>query len=281
MGETIRLNKLIAQRGVTSRRDAEAWIAEGRVTVNGQVVSRLGTVVDATTDEVRIDGQRLPAPPSPIYLLMYKPRGYLTGRDDPEGRDGVHKLLPEGLDRVEPVGRLDFDTEGALLLTNDGDLAHMLLHPSRGIPRRYLVKIYRAPSESELKMITEGRVFLDDGPSPPARVRVVSSTGTGNTWVEITLTEGRNRIVRRLFAQLGHPVSKLRRESFATISIRGMERGQVRALTGEEVARLRDLASGIVPKRAGQKKYKPGFARPKPKPGRVRKQKPPVVPDEP
>jgi 23S rRNA pseudouridine2605 synthase len=196
---------------------------------------------------------------------MYKPRGCITGRDDPQGRPSVFDVLGDLGTKVEPVGRLDFDTEGALVLTNDGDLANALTHPKNQIPKRYLAKVHRSPDERDLTALRDG-VFLEDGKTAPAKARVISRTDTENAWVEITVTEGRNRLVRRMLSALGHPVSKLRRESFATLSIRGMERGQVRALTGEEISRLRELALGTRPQRAGRKRGK-GFAKPKPKAG--------------
>lgn len=262
----VRLAKLLADRGLASRREAEGIIAEGRVTVNGEVAGVVTLVTDA--DVVRLDGRPLPSPPKSVYFLLFKPRGYITGRDDPHGRKSVLDLVDHLGTRVEPVGRLDYETEGALLLTNDGELAHKLTHPSTRVPKRYHVKVYRTPSEAKLQLIRDGKVYLEDGVVQPALVRVIDATDTENAWVEITVTEGRNRMIRRLFQQLRHPVSKLRRESFATLSIRGLERGQVRALTPDELRRIKDLAEGVNPKRAGKVKYKTGYARPKPK-GRV------------
>lgn len=257
----VRLSKLLAARGVASRREAEELIAEGRVTVNGEAVREV-VPVDPTVDRIRVDGRPLPPEPEKAYYLLYKPRGYITGRDDPQGRRSVFDLL-EGLPvRVEPVGRLDYDTEGALLLTNDGELAHRLAHPSRKVPKRYLAKVYRTPDERDLRALREG-VFLEEGRTAPAKVRVLDATDKANAWLEITVTEGRYRLIRRMLAQLGHPVAKLRRESFATLSIRGMERGQIRRLTPSEVKRLQDLADGIKPSRAGKKKGA-GFAKAKP-----------------
>lgn len=266
--ETIRLARLMANRGVASRREAEDMIREGRVMVNGVVVTE-PVGVDPEHDAIRIDGRPLPAEPEKVYFLLYKPRGVITGRNDPKGRSSVHELVEHLGVRLEPVGRLDFDTEGALLLTNDGDLAHRLSHPSMRVPKRYLVKVYRTPGPDKLEAIEKGQVFLEDGPTAPAKVRVVQATDTGNSWVEVTVTEGRNRLIRRMFAQLRHPVAKLRRESFATLSIRGMERGQVRRLTGEEVRRIQDLARGVRPERAGVLRRKKGFAVPKPKKPRI------------
>jgi 23S rRNA pseudouridine2605 synthase len=258
----VRLARLMAERGVASRRESEKLIAEGEVTVNGEVVSGV-VLVDPEVDHVRIGGRPLPRKPELRYYLMYKPKGCLTTRDDPDERPTVYDVLGDVGTKVEAVGRLDFDTEGALLLTNDGALANALTHPKNKIPKRYLAKVYRTPDAADLAAL-EGGVYLEDGRTQPAKARVVESTDKGNTWIEVTVTEGRNRLVRRMLGKLGHPVSKLRRESFATLSIRGMERGDVRALTGEEIARLRELAAGVRPMNAGRKRGV-GFAKAKPK----------------
>lgn len=260
----VRLSKLIAARGLASRREAEAWIAEGRVTVNGHTAD--GTQpADPAEDDIRVDGRRLPPEPRKVYYLFYKPRGCITGRNDPQGRASIFDLIGELAERVEPVGRLDFDTEGALILTNDGTMAHELAQPHTKVPRRYAVKVYRQPNDAKLQMIRDGRVFLEDGATQPALVRVMEETDTANTWLEVTVTENRNRLIRRMFQQLHHPVSKLRRESFGTISVRGMERGDLRPLTHDEVKRLEDLARGVKPARAGKKRKGKGFAKAKPK----------------
>ncbi len=266
-----RLAKLIASRGLCSRRSAEDWIREGRVSVDAQVERNVATNVDAD-QVVKVDGRMLPDAPPPVYLLLYKPRGVLTGRNDPQGRKTVQDLISElRLPKVEPVGRLDFDTEGALILTNDGDLAHKLTHPSSRVPKRYLAKVWRVPTDRTLANLQKG-VHLEDGKTAPCKVRVADSTDKGNAWLEITVTEGRNRLVRRMLQALNHPVSKLRRESFATISIRGLERGQARPLTKVEIERLRDLAAGKRPAKAGRAAmYKKGHARPKPKNRRGKK----------
>ncbi|MDP2305359.1 MAG: pseudouridine synthase [Pseudomonadota bacterium] len=259
-----RLAKVMAERGIASRREAERMIEEGKVEVNGVVVSHPGHPVDAEKDRIKVDGKYVVRTPAhKVYFLLYKPKGYITGRDDPGGRTSVLELLGDVSDRVEPVGRLDINTEGALLLTNDGPLAHKLTHPSTGVPKRYLAKVWKTPSERTIQRIQDG-VMLEDGKTAPCKARVIESTDTGNTWVEITVTEGKNRLVRRLLAEVGHPVSKLRRESFATISIRGLERGEFRSLTFEEVARLRDLANGVAASAVGRKTRgrKIGFAKP-------------------
>lgn len=268
----IRLAKLIAQRGLTSRRDAERWIADERVRVNGKIHDG-SDPVDPTRDDIVVDGKPLPPEPPKVYYLAFKPRGLVTGRDDPEGRKSVHEMVAHLPFRVEPVGRLDMDTEGALLFTNDGDLAYKLAHPSTEIPKTYLAKVYRRPTNAKLAAIRQGKVFLEDGAALPAKVQIVDQTDAQNTWVEITVTEGRNRLIRRIFQQLHHPVSKLRRESFATLSVRNMERGQVRPLTGAEVRRLRDLAEGVSANQAGKLKRKAGWAKPKVDKGRPQNRK--------
>jgi 23S rRNA pseudouridine2605 synthase len=258
----MRLARLLAERGIASRREAERMIAAGEVVVNGEVATGV-VLVDPDKDHVRIDGRPLPPRPELRYYVMYKPKGTITSREDPQGRTSVYDVLGDVGAKVEAVGRLDFDTEGALLLTNDGDLANALTHPKNKVPKRYLAKVYRTPDERDMKAIETG-IFLEDGRTLPAKVRLLETTDTQNASIEVTVTEGRNRLVRRMLGKLGHPVSKLRRESFATISIRGMERGQVRALTGEEIRRLREMASGTRPQRAGRKTGE-GFAKAKPK----------------
>jgi len=260
----IRIAKLIAQRGLASRREAEGWIREGKVKVNGEVLEEPGTLVNPELDHIRVSGRPLPEKPDYVYYLMYKPRGCITSRKDPHGRKSVMDVLGELDSRVEPVGRLDFDTEGALIFTNDGDLAHKLTHPSTKIPKRYVAKVWRTPDAKALERLTNG-VYLEDGKTAPCKVRVLGNTEGGNARVEITVTEGRNRLIRRMLQAVNHPVSKLRRESFATLSVREMERSAVRQLTLEEVRRLKDLAEGRSPQKAGRVRKRKGFAIAKPK----------------
>lgn len=266
----IRLAKAIAKTGRASRREAERLIEDGLVSVNGVVIQTPACLVDPATDRVQVEGEPLPPQPRTSWFVLYKPRGYLTTMDDPQGRKTVMEFIagmPElGL---RPVGRLDFDTEGVLLFTNDGEMANALTHPSKGVPKRYLAKVWKRPDEKKLARLANG-VNLEDGRTQPCKVRVVKETDEGgNCWVEITVTEGRNRLIRRMFENIGHPVSKLRRESFGTVSLRGLERGQLRTLSAEEVERLDDLAEGRKPATAGHgAKYKAGFALPKPKPNK-------------
>lgn len=236
----IRLAKLLAQRGVAARRKAEDLITAGAVTVNGQTAA-LVTFVDPDRDVIKVHGKPLPGDAPHVYYLMYKPAGYITARNDPHGRRSVLDLCAGLPVRVEPVGRLDYDTEGTLLLTNDGHLAHRLTHPSRQVPKRYVARVAGVPGEDALQAIKSG-VELDDGPTAPAQVRVLSRDAAGNARVEITVTEGRNRLVRRLMLRVGHPVLALRRESFAGLSTRGMRPGEVRALTSQEMQKLRRIS---------------------------------------
>lgn len=266
--DKIRLVRVVARSGLASRREAERMIQDGRAEVNGAVVWHPGHPVDPRHDTIRVDGKPLPRPPRLVYYLLYKPKGTITGRDDPAGRKSVLDLVTDVPERIEPVGRLDFKTEGALILTNDGDLAHKLTHPSSGVPKRYLAKVWRTPTERTLNRLRNG-VNLEDGRTAPAKVRVVETTDSTNCWLEITVTEGKNRMIRRMLEQVGHPCNKLRRESFGTLSVRGMERGELRQLTGEEVARLQDIAAGRSPQDAGHDfRYKRGFARPKQRPNK-------------
>ena len=261
--EKRRLAKVLAERGIASRREAERMIEEGRISVNGVVVSHPGHPVNAEVDKIRVDGKYIGASPKKVYYLLYKPKGFITTRDDPEGRTSVLELLRDIPDLVQPVGRLDINTEGALLLTNDGPLAHKLTHPSTGVPKRYLAKVWKTPGEKTLQRLQDG-VMLEDGKTAPCKARVVESTDSGNCWVEVTVTEGKNRLVRRMLAAVGHPVSKLRRESFATVSLRGLERGEYRLLLREEIDRLQELAEGVSAQDAGRKakSKKVGFAKP-------------------
>lgn len=274
---TRRLAKVIAASGLASRRAAERMVEDGRVSVAGETVYHPGHPV-ADRNDVRVDGDPLPEPPERAYYLLFKPRGVLTTLDDPEGRRTVEEFIAGLPVAVKPVGRLDMDTEGALLFTNDGELAHQLTHPSRNVPKRYMVKVWKTPHPKQLARLKRG-ITLEDGRTKPALIRPVEATDTGNTWYEVTVTEGRNRLVRRMFEAIGHPVSKLRRESFATISLRKMDRGDIRPLTGQEIQRLREIADGRDPREAGHgSRYKKGFARPKPrgiKPGyKKRRQSP-------
>jgi pseudouridine synthase len=235
----MRLAKLIAQRGVASRRKAEEMIAAGEVTVNGEVAV-VTTPVDPATDVVAIKGRALPEEPARAYYLLNKPTGYITGRLDTRDRETVLDLVKHLPVRVEPVGRLDYDTEGALLLTNDGELAFGLTHPSRGVEKVYVARVEGRPMAEDIAAIERG-IPLEDGVTKPSKARIISR-GERSSVIEITVTEGRNRMIRRMMAYLGHHVMDLRRQSFAGIGLGQLRPGRTRALTEAEVEGLRKLA---------------------------------------
>ena len=232
-----RLQKVIAQAGVASRRKAETLIADGRVRVNGRVVRELGTKVDPRKDKVEVDGRRLVAE-KPVYLVLNKPRAVVSTLDDPEGRETVGQLMKAVPERVFPVGRLDYHTSGVLLLTNDGAMSEALLRPGSGVPKQYLAKMAGHLDVPELDKLRNG-VRLDDGyVTRPAEV-YVERTEERVTWVHVTLFEGKNRQIHRMGDAIGHRVMRLSRLSFAEITTEGLRPGRYRPLTGKELERLK------------------------------------------
>lgn len=237
---TERLQKFLAHAGVASRRAGERLILEGRVTVDGHVVRELGTKIDPSRDVVKVDGKRVAGPPTrPVYYLLNKPRGYVTTLHDPEGRPTVKELLRGVKRRVYPVGRLDFDSEGLLLLTDDGDLAHDLMHPSRGVGKTYLAKVRGVPDAAALSRL-RGGIPLDRRPTAPAQARLARRGD--NAWVEIRIVEGRNRQVRRMLEAVGHPVLRLRRTAYGPLTLGRLAAGQFRLLEEAEVEALKHAA---------------------------------------
>lgn len=239
-----RLQKVLAAAGLGSRRVAEDLIAEGRVTVDGEV-ARLGQRVDTSRARVAVDGVVIGVRPGMVHYLLNKPAGVLTTARDPQGRPTVLELVPAE-PRVFPVGRLDFATEGLLLLTNDGDLAHRLTHPSFGVDKEYLVEVQGRPSPQALRRLRQG-VDLDDGPTAPARVGVVAPN-----LLRITIHEGRNRQVRRMCEAVGHPVRRLVRTRIGPLADADLVPGAWRELTQEEVRDLEREAAG-----AGATRFRP------------------------
>lgn len=232
-----RLQKLLAEAGIASRRGAERLIEAGRVRVNGRVVTERGAKADPERDRIEVDGQPLPPVQARRYLLLHKPAGYLTTRADPRGRPTVFDLLPDLGVRLHPVGRLDADTEGLLLLTNDGALTHRLTHPRHGVPRVYEVWVEgRIPSEA-LAALRAG-VILEDGPAVPVEVRLLGRAG-GTSRVRLTLTEGRYREVRRMVQAVGLRVRRLVRVAFGPIRLGRLGVGECRPLTPSELDTLR------------------------------------------
>jgi 23S rRNA pseudouridine2605 synthase len=237
-----RLQKIISAAGVTSRRRAEQLIATGRVSVNGVVVNKLGAKADGNRDVIRVDGNIISVEKTNLYIALNKPPGYVTTLYDPQKRPTVVDLLSGVPERVYPVGRLDYDSAGLLLLTNDGDFAQKIQHPRFQIPKVYRVKIQGRFSKEEFKKLDEG-IKLPDGIFRPEQVRL-EKINERSCWLQLTLREGKNRIIRRGFEALGRRVSRLQRQSVGPVSIGSLREGSWRDLTGKEIEGLLDLAAG-------------------------------------
>jgi 23S rRNA pseudouridine2605 synthase len=283
-----RLQKIIASAGVTSRRKAEELITEGRVQVNGQTVVELGTKADPALDHIRVNGKLLAKPGTGAnrlrYAVLNKPKGYITSASDPEGRPTVMDFFPGG-PRVFPVGRLDYQSEGLLVMTNDGELANLLTRAANKVPKVYLVKISGKPTDEALNQLRAG-IMIDKGRTKEEKLGRVLTQPAGirrvrdaeNPWYEVTLTEGRNREIRKMFEEVGHFVEKIRRVGYGPLVL-DLEPGQVRELTPEEVLALQRAARGIrtvsktrpgvsvaPPRRKSFKPRPPATGVPRPKP---------------
>jgi 23S rRNA pseudouridine2605 synthase len=239
-----RLQKILASAGVASRRKAEELITAGRVAVNGKIVTELGTKADASADTITLDGKPLQPPQRFVYFLLNKPKGYDTTVTDPEGRPTVMQLLGNLRERVYPVGRLDYASEGLLLLTNDGALAQQLTKAASHVPKTYHVKVSGTPSEKSLQRLRSGvTISLDDDrrvKTSPAKILLLQDAE--NPWYEVTLIEGRNRQIRRMFQSVGHLVEKIKRVQLGPLTL-DIPPGKFRALTEREVAQLKSLSS--------------------------------------
>jgi 23S rRNA pseudouridine2605 synthase len=246
-----RLQKVLSRAGIASRRASERLIVEGRVEVNGAAVTKLGTCIDPIRDVVKVDGKRIPPPPaSPTFLVLNKPRGYVTTVRDPEGRPTVMDLLRNVGKRVYPVGRLDYASEGLLLFTDDGDLARDLMRPRSGVRKTYLAKVKGQPERRDLDRMCRG-VTVEGRRTLPARAHVVRPGP--NAWVEVTVVEGRKHQVRNMLEAIGHPVERLRRTGYGGVEIGNLPSGHYRALTPEEVGRLRRASRAALPPREHRK----------------------------
>ncbi|MED4925584.1 pseudouridine synthase [Anoxybacillus geothermalis] len=235
-----RLQKVIARAGFASRRKAEEMILQGRVKVNGRVVTELGVKV-GPRDEVEVDGIPVERE-EPVYYLLYKPRGVISSVKDDKGRKVVTDFFKDLDKRIYPVGRLDYDTSGLLLLTNDGDFANLLMHPRYEIEKVYVAKVKGIPTREQLKQLEQG-VMLEDGMTAPAKVKLLSADRKKRTAiVEIRIHEGRNRQVRRMFEAIGCEVMKLKRERYAFLDLKGLRPGEYRELSPHEVKLLRAIA---------------------------------------
>ncbi|HYI02185.1 pseudouridine synthase, partial [Hyalangium sp.] len=260
-----RLQKYLARAGVASRRHAEELITAGRVQVNNETVTELGSRVEPGKDLVKVDGTLVTPPESTSYFLLYKPVGVVTTLSDPQGRPTVASYVEDAGTRLFPVGRLDYDAEGALLFTDDGALAHKLTHPSFQVPRTYLAKVKGSPDTATLDKL-RGGVRLEDGMATPLSVDVFEQAER-NTWLKIVVAEGRPHLIKRLCAAVGHPVVRLYRPTYAGVGVAGLRPGMLRPLTSSEVRLLQDVAEarmappegelGLPPRRHGRSA--PGF----------------------
>jgi len=236
----VRLQKLLAQSGVASRRKCEELMLAGLVEVDDEVVTRLGTKVDPRTAKVRVKGRRLPPITDHVYLVLNKPRGVVSTMSDPEGRPTLSDYVADRPERLFHVGRLDTDTEGLILLTNDGDFAHRMAHPSYEVDKTYVAEVDGVVSRATLQRLREG-VTLEDGPVQVSAAKVRSTHGE-RSLVELVIHEGRNRIVRRLLDHVGHPVRQLTRTQIGPVRLAGIPQGKLRELDEKEIGTLLDAA---------------------------------------
>lgn len=248
-----RLQKILSQAGVASRREAEKIITAGRVAVNGAVVTELGTKADSERDRITLDGKPVKVQGTMLYILLYKPVGYMTTLKDPEGRPIVTDLLKGIKERVYPVGRLDYNTEGLLLLTNDGAWANQLMHPRHEVEKEYMVRVRGQVAPTQIRKLAEG-VELDDGRTAPAVVKLVKESDS-NTWLSITIHEGKYRQVRRMCEAVSLSVVRLKRSRYGVLDLGELKPGEHRLLTPAEAAHLG--GGGLPAKRGGQHSRKP------------------------
>lgn len=240
-----RLQKVLSKAGVASRRGAEQLITTGRVCVNGKKVTELGIKVEPEKDRITVDGKRL-VEEKLVYILFHKPRGVVTTLADPQGRKTVIDFLQDIPQRIYPVGRLDYNTDGLLLLTNDGELAHALTHPSKEITKIYIAQVSGIAPEEKLDLLRAG-IKLEDGMTAPAKIEIVEYDYERKlTVLRFTIHEGRNRQIRRMCEKIGFLVKQLRRTEFAFFTLAGLKRGQYHQLTMQEVEQLKQIAQKVI-----------------------------------
>ncbi|MGG4344602.1 pseudouridine synthase [Paenibacillus lautus] len=241
-----RLQKIMAQAGVASRRKCEELILEGKVQVNGETVTELGTKADPAQDIITVSGKPIKNEKK-VYIMLNKPKGVITSASDPEGRKIVSDYLKGIKERVYPIGRLDYDTEGLLLLTNDGEFANLLSHPKYHVPKTYLATVKGVPHGTELDKLRQG-IMLEDGMTSPAEVEYKDvDPDNKQSVISITIHEGRNRQVRRMFEAISHPVTRLKRISYGDLLLQNLKRGLYRHLTADEINQLLQMAKSAKP----------------------------------
>jgi len=245
--KTLRLNKFISRSGIASVRGAEDLIAQGRVLVNGETATEPGTTVDPAQDVVHVDGERVTALKKKHYYRFYKPKNVVSTMSDPEGRSSISEYVSELSVRVFPAGRLDYDADGLMILTNDGDTANAVMHPSSKLPKTYQVKINGSLSHRETERFAAG-VKIDGKKTLPAKIRLLEKR-PGNSWYEVTITEGRNRQIKKMFSVFKKRILKLRRVSIGPIQLEGLAPGEIQKLTPEEKKRFLELISKAESKR--------------------------------
>lgn len=242
----MRLNQFLARCGVASRRAAEEVVREGRVTVNGERVTELAVLVDPERDSVKVDGERVRLPGRKTVFAFYKPKEVVSTLEDPEGRPSLKAFLPKGTKGLFPVGRLDFHSEGLLLLTNDGDLGFRLLHPRFHVPKVYEVKVKGSPAPEALDRLRRG-IVLEGRRTLPVEIRRIPSRETRHTWLRVVMMEGRKNQLREMFFRIDHPVIKLKRVAMGPVRLGSLKPGEVRPLTPEETRALEEAAASPKP----------------------------------
>lgn len=235
-----RLQKVMASCGIASRRKSEELILNGKVRVNGKVITEVGCKVDPIRDIIEVEGKRIIPVQQHTYIILNKPKGVITSVTDPQGRKTVIDLLKDIPDRVYPVGRLDYQTEGLLLLTNDGELAYRMTHPKYEIEKEYIALVKGKPTQKAIQQLRSG-IMLDDGMTAPAQVELLSNGEKENSKLKLVIHEGRNRQVRRMCEAIGHPVLHLRRMRIGFIELNGLKPGEFRHLEEQEVKKLKQL----------------------------------------
>jgi len=234
-----RLQKIISRAGIASRRKAEELIIDGRVKVNNEIIVELGSKADITKDRITIDGEAISSPENRVYLILNKPSGYICSRNDPENRPTVLDLIKNINERIFPVGRLDYDTEGLLVLTNDGAFSQILQHPSSNIPRTYLVKVKEIPKEEDLAKLRQG-IYLDKVKTYKAKIKIVNKLPK-NTWLEVVLWEGRNRQIKKMFEAIGHRSLRIVRTEFGPLALKNLAQGSFRFMNRKEISEVKKL----------------------------------------